>query len=227
MNIRTIAPVLTLLAMPLVPAVQADAQMSLGAGAGAAAETTEARGSVAVKATAEAGLPTETVKEAFAEARARGESSTAAERAAMEVHVRLGAAREALTSKEQGRYASEAEILAGASAMSAGAGRADLEALREAAPRDRSLVVSLETLARVRSNGMSGEGEAAHMIAAQLAAGASDNELTRLGTAPRGLGVGAEVGATVNGAVGALGGSRSSLGVGAGLIGSAGIGIIR
>lgn len=227
MNIRIIASGLTLLFLPLVLSEKGHAQTGAGAEASAAAAASGQRGSLAAKATVEAGLPAESVKKAYAEARERGESSRAADRSAMEVDVRLRGAREALTSEERGRYASDAEIIAGASAMSAGAERTELEALRDAAPRGRSLVVSLETLARLRTTGSSHGAEAAHVIAGHLAAGASDRQVSALGSASHAAGASSSAGATVSGAVRATSGLGSGLGIGAGVIGSAGIGIIR
>lgn len=227
MKIRMITSAITLLLLTVALTGRGHAQASAAAEATGAAATHDYRGSLAVKAAVEAGLPAESVKKAYAEARARGESSTAADRSAMEVQLRLRAARESLTDEARGRRASEGEITAGASAMAAGAERAELETLRDAAPRGRSLVVSLETLAKLRSTGSSQGAEAAQVIAAELASGASDRQVSALASASKATGAPASVNGTVSGTVGATGGLGSGLGIGAGLIGSATIGILR
>jgi hypothetical protein len=149
------------------------------------------------------------VRRIIAEGQARGASAAEIDRAALAVHARLNAAFGALHSRGDGATASEAEVVAGAEALASGARPADLAKLRDSSPADRSLAVSLTTLAELTAAGMD-PARATAQLTSHLGAGAPDAAIASLGAnAAAGLGV--------------LGGTSGSLGVGAaaGVLGTA------
>lgn len=177
-----------------------------------------AAGSAALAATAAAGLPQLHVRRAINEGQAKGASPGQIERAAAEAHTRLVVAGELLSQRSgSARAASEAELTAAAEAMAAGASRADLQRVRDAAPADRNLAVSLEALAHLRASGVAG-GEASRQIAAGLRGGASDRQITgliegsgglrtRRGAGAGSLHTGGAVGSGISGAAGSVRGA--------------------
>src|SRR5688572_5735033 len=170
-------------AFPIV--VQAQTRVEANTRASVRAEARqsdgETRGGSAVdaqlSATARAELPTEPVAAAMAEARARGASEARAARIGVATHARLVVSRQALDAGRE-RAPSHAETSAGAEALAEGASRSQLTALARAAAEDRSLVASLETLARVGSN--AGFAETTAALRTQLARGASDQAINAL-----------------------------------------------
>lgn len=176
MKIQTMVAGLALLALPAV----ASAQATVGADA-------------ALRATVEADLPEAPVRRVIAEGEAKGASEAEIGRAAMRVHHRLRVASEALARDQgPGGRASDAEIVAGAEAMAAGATVAELRALRSAASSGGSLTASLNALAGARNGGAAG-GAASGSGAAALGAGG----------ALEGLGAAVGAGASVTGSLGA------------------------
>ena len=173
-----------------------------------------------------AGLPREPVARAAANARARGHSEGQAARAAAEVRARLQASNEAIVAS--GRTATEAEIIAGADALAAGASRADLAVIARRAPEDRQLTASFRALARLGAeNGAFAQAAAA--IATRLESGTGDRAIGRLaGTGSvdamlrgttGGLNAGARATTGVSGAAGGVlgGGARVTGGATGGL----------
>lgn len=231
------------IALAILPAA-AGAQTTLGAegSASARAETrgsqgetrSEARGEAALRANAQAGLPEAPVRRTIAEGEARGASAASIDRAAMQVHTRLRIAQETLTRGEERRRPSDAEIVAGAEAMAAGAARADLEKVRDATPRKRTMTASLSALAQLRGRGIDG-ASAASAIAARLESGASDREIGAFAAGVtsaaqlelEGKGAGAKGALDAAAGLGAtVGGLGGTLGAGASVVGSVGGGIL-
>jgi hypothetical protein len=208
-SIRTGFGLLVLLSVPAVGAAQVAGSAEAGASAAAEAAARAGSGEVAgsgaaaIDATMAAGLPPEPVARVIAEGRAKGMSAARIDRAAMEMQIRMEAARAAL--ERENRRASDAEIVAGAEALAAGASTVDLRAVGDAAPNERSLEVSLATLAEMRAGGTDG-AEAAARIAARLRAGAADQAIASLAT-------GADAAA---GAIRAGSGGRGTIEAGAG-----------
>jgi hypothetical protein len=185
--------------------------------------------SAAVQATVAAGLPTEPVHRVIAQGRARGASEAQIERAAVAAHGRLEASRQAL--RDEGRpEPTSAEIIAGADAMLVGARPADLERVRESAPRGRPLVASLTAVTELTVRG-SRPADAAATVASRLRAGASDQAILTL-SAGSGVNAGAAgadaagsaavgAGARVGAGIERIGGGAS---IGGSVVGRAGIG---
>jgi hypothetical protein len=215
---------MTLVALFLAGPVTVHAQSSIRAegsasasvgGRGSQGDHGSAAGSAALEATAAAGLPEAHVRRAIREGEAKGASRARIDRAAMEAHGRVRGAAELFAERGNGgRAASEAEITAAAEAMASGASRADISRLRNAAPADRSLVVSLEALAQLSASGMGARDASGH-IASRLRSGASDAEITGLAS-----GAGSLVGSRSGSAGGALDAS-SRIGAGASGLGAA------
>lgn len=193
MNARLI---LSALALAIVP-------HALSAQSGA-----EANATVALEATARAGLPEAPVRRTIEEGRARGASEAQVDRAALAVHARLHASRDALRDESRPEPTS-AEIVAGADALLSGARPTDLHRVRDAAPAERSLAASLSALAELTSRGEN-PSAVSGAIAAGIASGVSDNDLLRLaadGTLGSRLdGTGAGTGA-IDAAIGAAAGA--------------------
>jgi hypothetical protein len=138
-------------------------------------------GEAALEATARMRLPERQVRSVIAEGRASGATAAAIDEAAFAAHARLRVAREAIAD-ENGSEPSGPEIEAGATALAAGAASADLVTIRDAAPGNRSLVISLEALAELRRGGMEGAAAAAR-IAALLKADVVDARISSAGQA--------------------------------------------
>ncbi|HEX8272173.1 MAG TPA: hypothetical protein VF615_05945 [Longimicrobiaceae bacterium] len=230
---------LALLAVPAMLAAQkAGAQASASVRVGAGTEAAGGQGSagaglgaaagvdlVAASAARE-GLPEAPVRRAAARARSRGASDAAAVEAAATAHAGLRLSREALAEGGR-RQPSAVEIEAGAEALASGATRADLALLARRAPADRSLAVSLETLAAMRARGVE-SGKAAADVSSRLARGASDASIRALATGAgavgrAGSGVGGAVRATGGAAVGVGGVLGTSVGAGAAVKGTLGL----
>lgn len=185
------------LAIPAAAAAQVETKAAVGAriGVGAPAGQGSLSADATVRATADAGLPDAPVRRAIAKARARGASEAETARIAAEVQARLVASRDALGDGGK-RTPSSAEVSVGAEAMAMGATRAELALLARSAPPRRSLVASVDALARLGAR--SGDfARSAATIAGRLEAGASDRSITRLG-------VGAQAGAGVSTATGGV-----------------------
>jgi hypothetical protein len=153
-----------------------------------------------------------------AAARAQGRAEAGAE---VRGDVRVQVATESLA--RQGRDGKRveptvAEREAGARALAAGATRAELTRIRDAAPDGRDMTASLSALAELRAAGMSG-GRAASQIASRLRSGASDRAITTYAAD-------ASAALQVRGS-GGVGSATSGLGVGLGAVGSLGAGILR
>lgn len=180
----------------------------------------------AVEMTAKAGLPEAPVRRAVEEGRARGASEAEIERAALAAHARLAASRKALRGEDRPEP-TEAEIVAGAHALLAGAGTADLEGIRGSAPVDRPLTVSLAALASLTARGVEPK-VAVEAIARGLRAGADDRSIVDLGAeAASASALGGNAGGmSLHGAVGA--GVRGGGAVGsAATVGAALVGGVR
>jgi len=185
------------LAIPAAAAAQVETKATVGARVGVDAPAAQGglSADATVRATADAGLPDAPVRRAVARSRSRGASEAETARIAAEVQARLIASRDALSDNGR-RVASNAEITAGADAMAKGATRAELALLARSAPPRRSLVASVDALARLGTR--SGDfARSATTIAGRLQAGASDPSITRLG-------VGAQAGAGVSTATGGV-----------------------
>ncbi|HEX8674475.1 MAG TPA: hypothetical protein VF710_21425, partial [Longimicrobium sp.] len=169
------------LAIPAALAAQVETKATVGArvGVDAPAAQTGLSADATVRATADAGLPDAPVRRAVARSRSRGNSEAETARIAAEVQARLIASRDAL-SNDGRRVATNAEITAGADAMAKGATRAELSLLARSAPPRRSLVASVDALARL-GTGSGDFARSATTIAGRLRAGASDPSITRLG----------------------------------------------
>ncbi|MEX2582032.1 MAG: hypothetical protein WD766_02090 [Gemmatimonadota bacterium] len=171
----------------------------------------EAGAEASARATARAELPVAPVDRTEEEARAGSAAERMSTRAAAAARTRLEVAAAALHAD---RTPTEGEVRAGATALLAGAGPADLQRIRQSAPSERRLEASLTALAELSAQGADPARVSAD-IAALLTAGASD----------RAVGVGLETGITAaesalfGGAAGAL---DTSLGIGAGLDGLGG-----
>ena len=193
---------MTLMAVPVLTAAQTTQSIDASAIARAEARRhpASAGGETALQATIEADLPEAPVRRAIAEGEAKGASADRIDRATMGIHARLMLARQSLSGGERRRRPSDAEIVAGADALAAGAGARDLQRLRDAAPEDGSLAASLTALATLRSGGAAGS-EAVDAARAS-AAGALDASGSLSGAV---RGAGATLGAGL-GARGSLGG---------------------
>jgi hypothetical protein len=142
--------------------------------------------------------------------------------AGAEVHgdVRVQVATESLARQRRGGKRVEptvAEREAGARALAAGATRAELARIRDAAPDGRDMTASLSALAELRAAGMSG-GRAASQIASRLRSGATDRAITTYAAD-------ATAALELRGS-GGVGSATSGLGAGLGVAGSLG-GMLR
>lgn len=202
--------------------------MSVGLGllalpVGMAAQQVEAEGGARV----EAGMQVrgaERPDAADETPRGRGEA-----RVESEASARMDVARRAVEGDEgdeHRRSASRAEVEAAAAALAAGASSSDIERIRDSAPDDRSVTISLRALARMTARGIS-SSRAAAAISAQLTRGADDAAISRVAADARsdahlnGLLLDAASGASV-GVGGVVGGAGSGLGAGLGLTGALG-----
>jgi hypothetical protein len=214
MNRMTIAALAALLAAPAALQAQTTVDARTATSARVEARDGDERQARAgtsvdaeVQATVRADLPREPVVRAAQRARARGRSEAEAARAAAQARVRLQTAQEAMVTS--GRTATDAEIVAGADAMAAGAARADLERIARRAPDERELTASFSALARLgsRSGDFSGASSA---IAARLASGTSDRNIGRLAASGsvdamlRGSTAGLDAAGSVTGSVGSV-----------------------
>lgn len=202
--------------------------MSVGLGllalpAGMAAQQVEAEGGARVETRTQVrgGEHPHAVDEA-----PRGRSEARAE---SEASARMLAARRAVEGDEgdeHRRSGSRAEVEAAAAALAAGARPADIERIRDSAPADRSVTVSLRALAGMTARGIS-SSQAAAAISTQLARGADDAAITRVAVDARsaahlnGLLLDAAAGTSV-GLGGVVGGAGSGLDAGLGLTGALG-----
>lgn len=209
-------------------ALTAQMTMSAGASTNVGAQTDarggqqQARGGTSVNAEVQlavrAGLPRAPVARAAARARAEGRSEAEAARAAAAVRTRLQASQRTIVGS--GRTATDAEVIAGADAMAAGAGQADLAVIARRAPRDRQLTASFHALARLGAED-GGFPRAAAAIATRLEAGTSDRAIDRLAATgsvdamlrggTSGLNAGTRATTGVSGAAGGVLGGRGSV----------------
>jgi hypothetical protein len=186
---------------------------------GSAQETSRQSGSVSaesvVRATAEAGLPEAPVRRTIAEGQAKGAAEADVVRAALRTQGRLVLAREALESPQ--REPSQNEIALAGEVLARGGSRADLEKVADAAPSGRSLEASLQAMLSLGGSGQT-TSQIASSIAAQLAAGASDQSLRALG----GLNVSGAVGGALGGVTGGASAAGSLTGTVSGAVGGTG-----
>ena len=124
------------------------------------------------------GLPGAPLYRLFADGEARFASESRISGAIELAESHLMATKEAFA--QFGRRASDDEMIAGAEAMSQGASEAHIAALVRSAPRERSLVVALNTLAGLASRGES-VTEGVMAIEQRLAAGAPDANIKAVG----------------------------------------------
>ncbi|HEU4885551.1 MAG TPA: hypothetical protein VFT45_25125 [Longimicrobium sp.] len=225
MKTMTILAVTAALATPA--ALTAQMTMKAGASTNVRAQTDARAGgqqqagtsaNAEVQLAVRAGLPEAPVARAAARARAEGRSEAEAARAAAAVRTRLQASHQAIVAS--GRTSVDAEVIAGADALSAGAGQADLSVIARRAPRDRQLTASFRALARL-GEGNGGFPRAASAIAARLESGTSDRAISRLAAtgsvdamlrgSTNGLNVGTRATTGVSGAAGGVLGGRGSV----------------
>jgi hypothetical protein len=178
-----------------------------------------------LEATLAAGLPDQPVRRTIAEGRAKGATEAQVTKAAVTTHARLLLARTSLEGAGE-RRASHAEIALGAEALLNGAGRGDLERIRDAAPAQRSLEASLQALVAMQAQDTSAL-DASMQIATRLAGGANDSAIAALAGVASGLGGSAQ--AATGGALGVTGSAAgaasttgSTVGAGIGVAGAVG-----
>lgn len=199
---------------------QVEARHGHVATAGLSAES-RARIEAMVAAAQAHGLPTEAMEDRVAEGQAKGASEAQIVAATAKTMGQLRASHEAMV--RAGRTEpSDEEVSRGASVIARGATQAQLEAVVEQAPSERSLVVAFEVLTALMARGIPVDNALA-VITSNLEARATDAQLAALGasvhgttTAQTAIGVGlgkggSETGSSVTGAV------KSTLGVGIGL----------
>jgi hypothetical protein len=129
-------------------------------------------------------LPDKPIRDRIADAQAKGATEAQIVEAAESVEARLEQSQAALTSAGRAKP-QQNEIVAGALAIEGGASAEQLAALAKHAPADRSLAVSFTVLAKLTSNGEKADDVIAK-IAAKLDAGANDEAVASLVSAPPG-----------------------------------------
>lgn len=178
----------------------------------AAIYTAEARAKLeaSLRIARERGLPEEPIMDRIAEGQAKGASEAQIVLAASRMQARLEAVQSAMI--RAGRtQPSDEEVEGGAEAIERGATRAQIDALLETAPADRSLVIAFDVLASLLADGRPVAGALAQ-IQANLESRSSDAALLALAG-----------NATVGGSAGinGLGSSSAAGSVGGSVAGSA------
>ena len=124
-------------------------------------------------------LPQQPIRDRIAEGQAKGASEAQVTLSAQRAETRLEATQQAMI--RAGRQPSQSDVSSGYQAMVHGATAAQVEAVAQRTPPNRSLVVAFDALARLEAQGMSPDRAAAQVVT-QLDANASDQSLGQLGT---------------------------------------------
>jgi len=119
------------------------------------------------------------IRDRIAEGQAKGASEAQVTLSAQRAETRLEATQQAMI--RAGRQPSQSDVSSGYQAMVHGATAAQVEAVAQRTPPNRSLVVAFDALARLEAQGMSPDRAAAQVVT-QLDANASDQSLGQLGT---------------------------------------------
>jgi hypothetical protein len=184
MKTTTVSLMLLLVPAALAAQVGAQAQASaaarFGAPSGFSADGSARLDTIYAEARARH-VPQEPIARRVAEGRAKGASEGAIIASADDVRLNLEVARAAMIAG--GRpHPNDEECARGAAAIERGASGAQIRAIAKSAPRDRSLVVAFDVLARLTRNGMPADRAAAE-VQSGVRGGATDASLTTLATA--------------------------------------------
>lgn len=123
-------------------------------------------------------VPREPMAKRVDEGRAKGASEAAIVASAGRVKANLEASQEAMVAAGRA-HPSDEECERGASAMERGVTKAQIRAIAKSSPRDRSLVVAFDVLARLAARGVP-VTRAVAQVQANVTSGASDAALTAL-----------------------------------------------
>jgi hypothetical protein len=166
-----------------------------------------------ISAARERGLPERPIRRRVAEGRAKGASETQVAASARRMRVNLETAHEAMVNAGRARP-SDGEVERGAYVMERGYTRAQLQAVAQSAPSDRSLVVAFDALARLSARGIP-TTRALAQVQSKLEAGAPDASIAALvsSSTNANLGAGALSGATSAGASGNAAAGAAASGV--------------
>src|ERR1051325_4104774 len=193
--------------------VNGNAQASSASSASSAPSNYTAENRAKIDASFEAArkrdLPQQPIRDRIAEGQARGASGAQVIRAARHAETRLEAGQDAMI--RAGRKPSQSDVSSGYQAMAHGATSAQVETVARRTPPNRSLVVTLDALARLEAQGMSPDRAEAAVVSS-LNANASDQALGQptAATARSGSAQPGSVGAT--GAITGTAGSTTAAG---------------
>jgi hypothetical protein len=205
-----IALSLAILVMPAALAAQTSARAQTSAKADAQVKTssgTEASTSTSVDAeiavARERGLPTRPIRRRAAEGRAKGATDAQIAASARRMRANIEAAHETMLRAGRERPSDE-EVERGAYAMERGYTRAQLEAVVESAPSDRSLIVAFDVLTRLSARGVP-VAKALAQVQSKLESRASDAQINALVATNASANGGAGVGHGIHGGAAATG----------------------